>query len=261
MSRYEIELTKKEFLPEGLPKRLYKYHRIDTYLHQSLKHHYFWHSGRTSFNDPYDCYKHLLTFDPTMEQLMDYAKRTLLPGEDLDTTTNFILNKPELVTDAYLNTIDSVLDSYGICCFTTNYQNILMWSHYAQHHKGVCLVFDVNQDIESFFVAKVRYTDEFTPRNYFDDTTNTAMIMLTTKSKDWEYEQEYRLVDNKQGAIPFKTEALTKVIFGCKTSQDDMLAVINTIETAGYRNVEYTQAYTLPNSFKLAFRTSPWLSL
>lgn len=260
MSKLERDTLIKEFLPDGLPSRLYKYHSINTNLHQSLKGNYFWHAGRTSFNDPYDCYKHLLTFSPTEEQLIEYARRTLLPGEKLDQTTNFILKNPRLVPEAYLSTIDSVLDSQGICCLTTNYRNTLMWSHYANHHKGVCLGFETHRDLDSFFVAKVRYTDDFVPRNYFEDYEHSAMIMLTTKSKDWEYEQEYRLVNERQGAIPFGKAALTEVIFGCKVTQDDMLSVINTVETSGYKDVQYTQAYTLPNSFKLAFRDSPWLT-
>ena len=260
MGRFEIETMKREFLPDGLPRKLYKYHKIDEYLDRSLQGGYLWHSGRASFNDPYDCYKHLLTFTATKEQLIDYGKRTLLPGEDLDDIIDFILKNPNLVPEAYVNTIDSILDSQGICCFTTNYQSTLMWSHYAQHHRGICLVFDTSNDIESFFVAKVRYTDEFTPRNYFDDYTNAAMIMLTTKSNDWQYEQEYRLVNKDQGAISYHREALVGVIFGCKITQENMLSVINTIETSGYKNVEYRQAYTLPNSFKLGFRSNPWLS-
>ncbi|MDB5288422.1 MAG: hypothetical protein JWR05_3371 [Mucilaginibacter sp.] len=261
MNRFEIETMKREFLPKGLPTQLSKYHRIDKYLHESLRGGYFWHSSRTSFNDPYDCYKHLLTFDASNEQLIEYAKRTLLPGEDLDLVTNFILEEPNMVYEAYINSVDSILDSQGICCFTTNHESTLMWSHYAQHHRGVCLVFDTHCDVESFMVAKVRYTDEFIPRNYFDNQTNAAMILLTTKSKAWEYEDEYRLIDIRQGAIPYKREALRCIIFGCKTNQEDMLSIINTVETSGYKNVEYWEAYTLPNSFKIAFRLKPLLVL
>ena len=32
----------------------------------------------------------------------------------------------------------------GVACFTTELNNILMWSHYADGHKGFCLEFDTN---------------------------------------------------------------------------------------------------------------------
>ena len=250
----------REFLPVGLPPRLYKFCKIDDYLHHSLKSGYLWHSKRNSFNDPYDCYSPLLKYEPTYDQLVEYAKRTLLPGESLQDITEYVTNNPRKVIEGYLNTADEVIDEMGICCFTTNYSNTLMWSHYAKHHKGICLGFDPHKDVTSFLVAKVRYKDDFVQINYFDDPNSNAMIMYTTKAKDWEYEEEYRLVNPRSGEIPCNKQALVEIIFGCKCSQDDMLAVINTLETTGYSGVSYLKAEMRSDSYSLSFRDSPWLN-
>jgi hypothetical protein len=251
----------REFLPDGVPVKLYKFYKVDQHLHDALKQGYLWHSRRASFNDPYDCYSSLLKYEPTHDQLIDYALRTLLPGESLDFITNYMLDNPQAVVDGFINTVDDVIDDMGLCCFTTKCDNTLMWSHYAKHHKGICIGFDPSKDIESFLVAKVRYRDDFAPKNYFDDPTTNAMIMYTTKSKDWEYEDEYRLVNTLSGEIPYNKQALSEIIFGCKCSQDDMLAVISTIETAGYKDISYLKAEMQPNSYSLSFRDSPWLNI
>ncbi|MDO3643845.1 DUF2971 domain-containing protein [Mucilaginibacter sp. L3T2-6] len=249
-----------EFLPNGLPPKLYKFSQVNSFLHQSLSKNYLWHSRRADFNDPYDCYSRLLKYEPSREQLIEYARRTLLPGESLSEITSYMVNNPEIIVEAYLKTADKVIGDMGICCFTTNCNNILMWSHYAHNHKGVCLVFNPYKDINSFLVAKVRYLNEFRPINYFDDPTTNAMIMYTTKSKDWEYEEEYRLVNASNGAVFYDKQALIEIIFGCKCSQADMLAVISSVASSGHNDITYLKAEMQEESFSLSFRTSPWLN-
>ena len=37
---------------------------------------------------------------------------------------------------------------YGILCFSKNWTNPLLWSHYANRHKGVAFQFELNSDID-----------------------------------------------------------------------------------------------------------------
>jgi hypothetical protein len=37
-------------------------------------------------------------------------------------------------------------ESYGVSCFSESWNSILMWSHYADRHKGICLGFDVPEE-------------------------------------------------------------------------------------------------------------------
>ena len=36
-----------------------------------------------------------------------------------------------------------LLNSYRICCFSSRYDSILMWSHYADENKGICVEYDL----------------------------------------------------------------------------------------------------------------------
>jgi hypothetical protein len=243
-----------EFLPDGLPKRFYKFHAINPNLYKSLQDGHLWHSRPSTFNDPFDCYKHLLKFEPTKKDIVEFCTRNQVAGEmPLDLQIAYLIQNPHKLAEAQLKSMDDSINGQGICCFAENYQNTLMWSHYAANHTGICLVFNPHKDT-SLFVVKARYTDEFTPRNYYEDNRIGALIMLSTKSNDWGYEQEYRSISAIPGANIFKREMLAEVIFGCKTKEEDIFSIMSLIETSGYKDVEYTRAFTGTNSFKLGFK-------
>jgi len=245
----------KEFLPDGLPDTLYKFSPINANLYKSLKEGYLWHSSPSTFNDPFDCYKHLLKFEPTDSDIEEFCRRNYQQGEDipLDLQIAYLQKNPQKLIEAQWRSMDDSINGQGICCFAGNFKNTLMWSHYASNHSGICLIFDPHKDI-SLFMVKVRYTDDFVPRNYYTENRIGALIMLSTKSNDWSYEEEYRSISRRPGPNEFNKSMLKGVIFGCKTKRDDIFEVMNTIETADYSNVEYQVAYTETNSFKLGFK-------
>lgn len=74
----------------------------------------------------------------------------------------FSKNVTELVTQ-------EVRKNTGIYCFTKSEDNILMWSHYANEHKGICLEFD-HSDPDLFTAAKVNYCCDYPKVNYFTST-------------------------------------------------------------------------------------------
>ena len=85
---------------------------------------------------------------------------------------------------------------HGVLCFSRSWNNILMWSHYADQHKGICLGFDV-PDGEGKFM-EMKYLNElvFAPdlsglpreqkRPFFD-------LLYTGKYGGWSYEEEIRV--------------------------------------------------------------------
>jgi len=217
---------------------------------------YFWCSKPTDFNDPFDCYKYFLTFQPNAQDIAELFRTvSKFTGQELEDNIKYYSEHPDEVANAYYSTVEGIIESQWICCFANNYESILMWSHYGDHRKGLCLAFTPARDPESFYTFKVRYAHDIVPENYFAKGGLGAIFTLTTKAIDWSYEDEYRVMHDSLGKRYFKKNALTTVIFGCRTSEPEMLSVINIIENSGYENVKYGQAYTLLNSFKLAFRS------
>ena len=79
-----------------------------------------------------------------------------------------------------------------------------MWSHYADNHKGVCVelnmahaVIDLGNKTYGNIIHNlgldVHYKDLIGKPDYFKDNINYLEYQITTKGKDWEYEQEWRL--------------------------------------------------------------------
>jgi hypothetical protein len=49
-------------------------------------------------------------------------------------------------------------EEVGVLCFSEKYDNILMWSHYAKSHTGLCVEFSRSQYLR--FALKVQYVEE-----------------------------------------------------------------------------------------------------
>ena len=82
-------------------------------------------------------------------------------------------------------------ESEGLICFTAEWRNPLMWSHYADKHKGVALAFEV-PDTE---LHEVHYQRRLTapPKGSGSDEMERLFKRLRiAKFEDWQYEEEHR---------------------------------------------------------------------
>jgi hypothetical protein len=83
----------------------------------------------------------------------------------------------------------------AIICFSENWQNPLMWAHYADSHRGIALGFDIKDK----FLIKMRYEKNRRKINF--DTSTKKVIngpsvverLISTKFAHWEYENEQRM--------------------------------------------------------------------
>ena len=84
---------------------------------------------------------------------------------------------------------------YGVICFTQQFSNPVLWAHYADKHRGLCLGFDVPDSQ----LLPIEYVDKRHPASSFtkalDQTDDDFLkFMLTKKHKHWSYEQEFRTI-------------------------------------------------------------------
>ena len=104
-----------------------------------------------------------------------------------------------------------------LCSLSKVYDSILMWSHYCYNHKGICIGLDIDKVLDSVppmfgtiylkpFVLDVNYYDIIERPSAYGPSAEQRMYQWTTKAKEWEYEQEVRLVMPKPS---FKYAALT----------------------------------------------------
>ena len=76
---------------------------------------------------------------------------------------------------------------YGMLCFSRRWHNPVLWSHYADSHRGICLGFEIEE--QSIF--PVSYVSRRTSLS-LPPTQDTIKQLLFTKYRDWSYEEELR---------------------------------------------------------------------
>ncbi len=79
------------------------------------------------------------------------------------------------------------------CCFSDQWDSLLMWSHYADAHRGFCLQFKYSPEklpTDCDF-KPVRYSTHY-PRIHAARVSEREETLLLTKSTDWMYENEWR---------------------------------------------------------------------
>jgi hypothetical protein len=84
--------------------------------------------------------------------------------------------------------------SHGLICFSSSWNNPVLWSHYADSHRGVAIGFEVSEKL----LFKVSYKNERFDLP-MDSVTNqitvdekTLHTLLSRKFSDWKYEKEWR---------------------------------------------------------------------
>jgi hypothetical protein len=215
--------------PEKLPESLYKYRKIDEKTVSLIVNSRIYFSKADQFNDPFDCrLKH--SFEGTDDEwraALTRSLRQLDPKLSPAAVEARVEEKMQAGTHrdtAFLNSVvgqtrEDSINKLGILCLTADPKNILMWGHYADCHKGCCIQFSTKS--ETFRRAdKVDYPGEYPTRRLIDAMgVNTqeseAKFGVYTKSKLWEYEQEWRLWHmGGPGLYPFEQTSLTGVVFG-----------------------------------------------
>jgi hypothetical protein len=218
------------------------------------------------FNDPFDCNRAILKFTRTKNDIDDYIQALKLEKRnskrsDRRKLLNAFKNDPKEFKRAMNHVISKKIASSAVCCFSKQYDNTLMWSHYADKHRGVC--FECNSSLDRTeilenggvgLIGNVDYSSDDKFRiNYNTDKRLAIINLYLRKSIDWKYEEEVRIVLLNEGGIQkFKKQFLTGVIFGCKIDKNEKKELLKIIDEKGY---EVTIKEAKKGDFKLEYDT------
>lgn len=225
------------------PHCLYRYRGLSgsglDRVRQMILHSEHFFSSPAKFNDPFDC-RPEHRFDGSESEVSQYLQRLLVKfqpeqsAHDREAEIAAILADPSRdprrpdnlqLFSALIATFAT--DQTGVLCLSAAPDVPLMWSHYGQSHTGVCLGFD--SDSDHFAAAQpVRYTRK---RPTVDPTTQTRAQMLDaslfTKSLDWAYEEEWRIVlESGPGKYTMPTRPLRTVVTGTAISPEHFKEVL-----------------------------------
>ena len=161
----------------------------------------------------------------------------------------------QMIKKKYAEIKKSVLAS----CFSLSFDSILLWSHYADKHRGACIEFEIDDDknfrkmtycqkkptFQLFKALAIILANDFLDEkvDYNDEEYSFVLEPLFAKSLEWIYEKEVRCIyslkklnpsiykkyknidGKKQRLLLLKMPKIKKIYLGCnmdKSSEKDI---------------------------------------
>ena len=213
----------------------YAYRSTNKYLLDAFRDEKLSMSSPTTFNDPFDC--------PILELWNQY-------GDDLSKLMREVYQDCLKITCFVKNT--KVLPDYDkdhnpvwVSKHTNDpeeYLNELMWAHYANNHKGVCIKYHFQNDMTKFANKSKKQIAYFRDIEYTSDMDvyrkNGAINLqdaFFVKGKAWEYENELRLLaytsdgSGKYASVDAKN-SIAAVYFGLKCPKRTRTIIMNILK-------------------------------
>jgi hypothetical protein len=182
-------------------EELYKFMTVNDehpeYLEQLFINLRLYHALPSSFNDPFECKPHYKL--PTSKAKIDAIRRRLAivgrrHGNSKKASKRFARDALKDKSKLEEGIKQSAVKRFGqvkVCSYTTSKSNLLLWSHYADSHRGICIEFNANLDPMRMSM-KVKYQDEYPQIEYPLPQDARGFESIFTKSSQWSYEDEYR---------------------------------------------------------------------
>ena len=226
---------------------------------------------------------HIMGFVHSSKMSPDPSKSAVLKKIRKATT---LTQKHRIVRDAYLkhagtritNPIDTFknfdkqLQKAGIFSLTENPLNELMWAHYGENSKGIAIGFSVTKNsllAHKDKCLKVEYSDElpkFESNGFIIETSmyangankqkiafhdSTFKKAISTKSKSWTHEKEWRYVESDSGAYPLPSQ-ITEIIFGLRTDEKIQSKYFSLVRNLpNFKKIKFYKVQKISNSNKL----------
>lgn len=203
-----------------------------------------------NFNDPFEFRLPIKNLDPS-------------ESNDLNNLINTTFDKSQFHNIA----LDEILKDIGVLSLSSTNDNILMWSHYANNHKGIVLEFDkkhlffYESSVDKKLIhglEKVNYCiNKPYPENIKEYFLNKNLYL--TKHLNWKYEKEYRVTvtfdesnnsENKYN-IKFPPSLIKAVYIGVNTENKDFEYILNLKQKKEWRHLNIYKFKINEKEYKL----------
>ncbi len=185
----------------------------------------------SQFNDPFDC-KIALSLHGTQEEWKKFFLKKFKIYKPNLSPSDRLIEANRLARRGSYKNLDPMIStraakSAGVFCLSAVNDDILMWSHYANAHRGICIGFRAGP-YDGFFhrSQQVKYLLTYPSTRIFDSEEQRIETALLAKSEHWGYEKEYRIFEHRgPGTYSFPQDLLVEVILGCDISDSDRQSV------------------------------------
>lgn len=198
-------------------------------------------------------------FAPTLERLNDPFEGLLNSKWDQITLNEYELKNSRNLRIVYEQIVQD-LKNQGIYSLSQDFKNEILWSLYADGHKGFVVGYDILQLIGSINCGHTHPIVERVPVEYCDNPKGLLQWRnepslafnlnngLGVKSKSWAHEDEIRLVFEESGFFEYHFSSVSRIIFGLRMKEDSINQIMSILKG---RNYKYQKIVMDENSFNL----------
>lgn len=226
----------------ALPPKLYKYRAFDVHALDLVANHRVSYSDPRRFNDPLDCNPTIVVDCGTasLEKLLSAMVHDVGSVSEIISNARYLSTDPgdkssltdaerneaysQILTSRIKDLIRAEMSRNGVFVLAERWDCPLMWSHYGDEHRGICVEFDtVHKNCRQ--LKKINYESSGiikTSELYLWKIENSKLAKeqvfdtyFFTKSKDWQYEREWRDI-NEQSGVQFSPFLISAVYFGMR---------------------------------------------
>lgn len=170
----------------------------------------------------------------------DEIKLTMLMSEKIYPELASSVKEAEQAMNEIEKTITIMSDNlFLIGCLCTDYKNRLMWSHYADSHKGFCVEYDFSGKDKLALINHpfpIHYSEcrPLIPWNTaventaekLKETSDKIMLGLLAKDSTWEYENEWRILISSDESPNLKMPKITCIYLGVNISEKNKRKIL-----------------------------------
>lgn len=167
-------------------------------------------------------------------------------------------NQVRLLVDSIKKELRHFYDR-GVCCFSASYSSPLLWSHYGQQHKGLCIGYRYADETLNM-MERVVYggsrainTSDLHRafiRKDLEFQISVDRDVLLRKAKGWKYESEWRLIADQ--GLQQSSLLMTDITFGLRCELSIKHTVIKALERR--TDLKFYEMFTVGHTFALRRR-------
>lgn len=205
-------------------------------------------------------------------------RRSVIPKEEVIHTLRQGVEESAQGFQQYQDNINSLitndLNRSRVLCVSEKNDNVVMWSHYADSHSGVCIRLQCIEQIDNtLLLAKpVNYTDSFplfpSLQEHVKHLTGVVPIDFAEllyrvpyiKHEHWRYEREWRVhvpheePENEHGFNDWgeNPRVFGAIYLGCRIDPKEAADLMRIVDVR-YRHLEIYSAKPSAKKFKIEF--------
>lgn len=168
------------------------------------------------------------------------------------------------VLDAIKGIFFQKMKRKGVLSLAEKWNCPLMWSHYGDQHKGICMEYRLQGRQKKIAIDKVNYDSsrkvclseicKFLLSDSDDSRNKLIQMIYYNKAKEWRYEKEWRVLYQQPGVAGSAPFLLNAIHFGIRADHAVLKSLIKLFSHSEDQGIKMYDVYESGKGFSLKRR-------